>query len=549
MPIYSKEIIKHFKNPRNVGKIKNPSGVGEAGNLICVLPETPIHLNNEIREIKILKKGQRVFSHDGRYHQINAIFKRRFNGTVFAIKNKFGENFITPDHLVLGIKFPKNWRFSYTKNRQKFVKAPYWCHAIELQKRDMVAYPIIKEVKDIKKISVKIEKFKYDFKSQDIPKILKIDNGFLRLAGYYLAEGGIEDRITSVTLNFAFNLNEKEYARDVFNLVKKIFKLKPRFYEAKKRNTLYVYIPSVAIVRLFKKLFGKGAENKHLPHWMTLLPPKKQKNLILGMWRGDGYFDTKRIWPRAGYSTISYQLAQQLKILLLRQRIIPSIYEEKEKIKNGVKHQKSYRIHIGERSSLEKLADILGIILKINKEKRIHSWIKNGYVFLPIADIRKIQYRGEVYNLGVEKSNSFVSDSISLHNCGDVMKLYLKIGENRKREKIIDDVKFETLGCVVAVANTSLLTTLVKGKKIEEALKIKKEDLIKKLGQPLPLFKIHCSVLAVDALKEAIYDYYLKEKIEIPADLEKEHQRIIKTKEELEKRYKGFQAFEKEILE
>ncbi len=132
--------------------------------------------------------------------------------------------------------------------------------------------------------------------------------------------------------------------------------------------------------------------------------------------------------------------------------------------------------------------------------------------------------------------------------CGDIMTLYLKIGENKKGEKIIEDVKFETMGCVVAIANTSLLTTMVKGKKLEEALKIKKEDLIKKLGQPLPPFKIHCSVLAVDALKEAIYDYYLKNKIEIPEDLEKEHQRITKTKEELEKRYKGFQSFEKEIL-
>ena len=132
--------------------------------------------------------------------------------------------------------------------------------------------------------------------------------------------------------------------------------------------------------------------------------------------------------------------------------------------------------------------------------------------------------------------------------CGDIMRLYLKIGENKKGEKIIEDIKFETLGCIVAIANTSLLTTLVKGKTIKEALSFKKEDLIKKLGQPLPPFKIHCSILAVDALKEAIYDYYLKNKLEIPEDLEKGHQRITKTKEELEKRYKGFQAFEKEIL-
>jgi len=132
--------------------------------------------------------------------------------------------------------------------------------------------------------------------------------------------------------------------------------------------------------------------------------------------------------------------------------------------------------------------------------------------------------------------------------CGDIMTLYLKIEKNKKGEKIIKDIKFETLGCVVAIANTSLLTTMVKGKKLEDVLKIKKDDLIKRLGQPLPPFKIHCSVLAVDALKEAIYDYYKREKIEISEDLEKEHQRITKTKEELEKRYKGFQAFEKEIL-
>ena len=132
--------------------------------------------------------------------------------------------------------------------------------------------------------------------------------------------------------------------------------------------------------------------------------------------------------------------------------------------------------------------------------------------------------------------------------CGDIMTLYLKIGENKKGEKIIEDIKFETLGCVVAIANTSLLTSLIKGKTIKEALSFKKEDLIKRLGQPLPPFKIHCSVLAVDALKEAIYDYFKKEKIEISEDLEKEHQRITKTKEELEKRYKGFQSFEKEIL-
>jgi len=167
---------------------------------------------------------------------------------------------------------------------------------------------------------------------------------------------------------------------------------------------------------------------------------------------------------------------------------------------------------------------------------------------MPIYSKEIIKHFKNPKNVGKIKNPNGIGEAGNIL-CGDVMKLYLRIGENKKGEKIIEDVKFETLGCIVAIANTSLLTTLVKGKTINEALRIKKEDLVKRLGQPLPIFKIHCSVLAVDALKEAIYDYYLKNKIEIPEDLEKEHQRIIKTKEELEKRYKGFQAFEKEILE
>lgn len=167
---------------------------------------------------------------------------------------------------------------------------------------------------------------------------------------------------------------------------------------------------------------------------------------------------------------------------------------------------------------------------------------------MPIYSKKIIEHFKKPRNVGKIENASGIGEAGNLL-CGDLMKLYLKIGKNKKGEEVIKDVKFETLGCLVAIANTSLLTTLVKGKKLKDALKIKKEALIKRLGQPLPLFKIHCSVLAIDALREAIYDYYSKNKIEIPEDLEKEHQRIIKTREEIERRYKGLKEFEKEILE
>lgn len=95
--------------------------------------------------------------------------------------------------------------------------------------------------------------------------------------------------------------------------------------------------------------------------------------------------------------------------------------------------------------------------------------------------------------------------------CGDIMKIYLKIRnqENKKsgkQEEIISDIKFETMGCAAAIAVSSVLTDLVKNKTLTEALKVDNNKIIKELGG-LPTQKIHCSMLAVDALKEAIDNY------------------------------------------
>lgn len=89
--------------------------------------------------------------------------------------------------------------------------------------------------------------------------------------------------------------------------------------------------------------------------------------------------------------------------------------------------------------------------------------------------------------------------------CGDILKIYLKIrrGKDKKGGGIIKDVKFETLGCAAAIAVSSALTDRAKGKTLDEALKITKDKIVKDLGG-LPPVKIHCSMLAVEALRKAI---------------------------------------------
>ena len=91
--------------------------------------------------------------------------------------------------------------------------------------------------------------------------------------------------------------------------------------------------------------------------------------------------------------------------------------------------------------------------------------------------------------------------------CGDVMKLQLKIGD----DGIIQDAKFKTFGCGSAIASSSLATEWLKGKTVDEALAIKNTDIVAELS--LPPVKIHCSVLAEDAIKAAITDYKKKQQV------------------------------------
>jgi len=90
--------------------------------------------------------------------------------------------------------------------------------------------------------------------------------------------------------------------------------------------------------------------------------------------------------------------------------------------------------------------------------------------------------------------------------CGDIMRLYIKVEDNR-----IVDAKFKTFGCGAAIATSSMVTELVKGKTIEEALKISNRAVAEALGG-LPKIKMHCSMLAEEALKSAIEDYLKKKK-------------------------------------
>ncbi len=109
-------------------------------------------------------------------------------------------------------------------------------------------------------------------------------------------------------------------------------------------------------------------------------------------------------------------------------------------------------------------------------------------------------------NLGVLENASGVGE-VGNAKCGDIMKIYLQI-----EDEIIKDVKFETFGCGSAIASSSMATEMIKGKSIHEAMKVTNAAVAEALDG-LPAVKMHCSVLAEEAIKRALQDYFEKNNI------------------------------------
>ncbi|MBO7390479.1 MAG: Fe-S cluster assembly scaffold protein NifU [Clostridia bacterium] len=118
-------------------------------------------------------------------------------------------------------------------------------------------------------------------------------------------------------------------------------------------------------------------------------------------------------------------------------------------------------------------------------------------------------------NVGVLEDANGIGE-VGNAKCGDIMKIYLKIVDG-----IVADVKFETFGCGSAIASSSMATELIKGKPLSDALTLTNQAVTEALDG-LPAHKIHCSVLAEEAIKRAVLDYYKREGIEYDKELFKD---------------------------
>ncbi|UZE92869.1 MAG: FAD-dependent oxidoreductase [Candidatus Nealsonbacteria bacterium] len=413
--------------PLEVPGEKEFIGKGVSYCAVCLPSGEEIVANNSLEKIEEIGISHQVLTGDRNFKNISQIIGRDYRGKIIKVKIRFFTEPVrlTSNHPVLTSKVKR-----IPHRKVQVIDKPKWKKAEELNSQDVVLYPIISKIKDIEKIrfskilgvEVKNGKAKNDqetYTSHRISDVIPVDEKFLRLGGYYLAEGSLGRQEVMIY----FNKKEKKYINDSVNLIKKLFSLNP--YVKTAGGVVRISIFSKLVRDLFQTLFGKNAPNKKIPHWMLFLPLEKQKEIIKGFYRGDGCLRNKDFC----IVTTSRTLAYQMRDILLRFKIIPGIERRKKEKLNKVPGEiggrkirfnyDKYHIRIGG-PSLKKMSEILSVYHPyMDKRNRVcrHAWIKGNYLYLPIREVESEGYRGRVYNLRVEGNNTYIAKNFIVHNC------------------------------------------------------------------------------------------------------------------------------------
>ncbi|TMF55816.1 MAG: hypothetical protein E6I19_07630 [Chloroflexi bacterium] len=333
----------------------------------CVTPDTRIVMEDSTsRPISEVRVGDRVLGHDGRGHTVTEVMSHLHPDTLHRVRVKcFGELFITSDHPMYVVRRQRRKRVNTTF-------APEWIAASEVKPGDYLAYPRVTAGVETESLPLAYTKRKKDTRSKPLPGAIAINADFLRLAGYYIAEGYRHER----SLVMTFGSHERPLVDDAVDLIGKVTELTARTVDRGDKGSIDVLVDSSYLAEIFADWFGAGAENKRVPEPLMSLPASRQRELLRGLWLGDGWHNNKK----GHFKTISPVLAQQVKTLLIRQGAVPTISPQPER--EG--HRKAYAVEV---VSARDYNIVMGILREPTRERgegKPPMFMDDSYVYLPI---------------------------------------------------------------------------------------------------------------------------------------------------------------------
>ncbi len=424
-------------------------------NSPCFVPRAPVLLaqgySKPISEIKV---NDKIVTHLGNVKKVTEVYRRLVKEKLLRIRiRKLDSNTLelTKEHPILTIKkdqmrcIKRDTRIC-TCNYSNCIDCPYflkgraepqWIKAAELCVGDYVViqpHAIFVEDRESFKISEVLQERLFQLKAQSlrfaftkatptggmgvwgngdfVNENIKINEKFLLLAGYYLAEGSAE--VERRRLRFTFGIHERGYIEEIKGLIKDIFGLEAKEETRHNQNWVTITVHNAVLTNFFARLLGKGAHAKKMPEWMLYLPAYKQKWIIVGLFRGDGCHHYGKIRDRLILTLGNRSLVEQALWLLYRLNY-PFSFEEFRS--NDIRlREKAYSISIAPMECLDLIDSIGGKEGRLRKYQKFYSKVGNQYIF-PVTSIEEFNYEGEVWNLEVEGDNSYIVNSVAVHNC------------------------------------------------------------------------------------------------------------------------------------
>jgi len=422
-------------------------------NSPCFVPWAPILMADGFsKPISQVNVGEYVITHTGATKRVTKVYRRQFKGTLLRIQvRKLDINTLelTPDHPVLAIKREaalcvKRKNRVCTRNYKKCPGCPYlvepiakpqWIPAKDLRPGDFVAIqPYAFAIQDRENIKVSEildgltqvveDKTRLAFlkdtptggrglwaRGNYILETVPVDERFLLLIGYYLAEGNAEVKRRMV--RFSFGSHEKSYIEEVKELLKSLFGIEAKEEHAHETATSVV-VHNAALANFFAQFLGSNSHEKKLPSWMMYLPPQKQKWLLVGLFRGDGCHHYGKQRDRFILTLCNRSLAEQVLWLLYRQGYPFSF--ETFRSRDQRLTERCYSLSIAPIECAEFVSLVDDKEVRPRRYQRFYLNL-NGQFFLPISSKEEFPYEGEVWNLEVEGDNSYIVNGVAVHNC------------------------------------------------------------------------------------------------------------------------------------
>ena len=399
----------------------------------CLPQGHDVICSDGLKDITRIQAGNYVLGHDGHFHIVTDVKRFYYQGDLVKIRPiSTGHDIITtPNHPFYSVKRIQQGQRSYggksihalkqlTIQEQQF----QWVASEDLAVSDYLLMPVSNVnvdaaficISDFVKVPVKNGQITYakNFgeKISRSNKIL-VTNSFLKLCGFYAAEGHSEKGIC-----FSFGRHELNYVQEVLLLGKEAFGFEGKVYKYPKKYVVAFH--AVYLGRLFKEWFGTQAVNKKIPFWLKNLPSMKLLPFLDAYLKGDGskLWASKKLHHRrylqASASTASKTLCFDVFQAMLKIGLVPSISVSKQQ---GFKKGSLIYILRLSANNLEKFTNALGAQEATGiVSKRSQCFINKGFAWLRIKAIERMPFSGFVYNLEVEGCNSFVTELVAVHN-------------------------------------------------------------------------------------------------------------------------------------